>query len=251
MTMRWLLITAVFLFPVVLFAADAGVEVNQGDSPTVDIERPMSGWSSERIIEVKGVVSDESISRVTLVVNGFARSIDAVAGKFKATIVVSKGDNTVEVLADNKAGQGRDSVSFFSDVPPVDMQVVLSWDTDGTDVDLHVTDPKGEECFYGHRKTELGGKLDVDDTDGFGPEVFTLAHAANGDYKVDVKYFSSHGHPQTVCKVQVVLFEGTDREKRIEFEKILTKTGDKENVGTFKVWPRQMMDTEEGAGGKK
>ncbi len=243
--MRWLALIVVCMFPFLSLAAD------EADSPTVDIDQPMGGWSSDRIVDVMGTVSDESISRVTLVVNGFARSIDAVAGKFKATIVVSKGNNTVEVVAENKAGQGRDSVSFFSDVPPVDMQVVLSWDTDGTDVDLHVTDPEGEECFYGHRSTKLGGKLDVDDTDGFGPEVFTLAHAAVGEYKVEVKYFSSHGHPQTVCKVQVVLFEGTDREKRIRFDKILTKTGDKENVGTFKIRPREVMEAGEFAGVKR
>ncbi len=242
--MRWILFVAMSLIPFASYAAD------ETDPPTVDIEEPMGGWSTDRIVEVKGVISDESISRVTLVVNGFSRSIDAAAGKFKATIVVSKGNNTVEVLARNKAGQGRDSVSFFSDVPPVDMQVVLTWDTDGTDVDLHVTDPKGEECFYSHKVTELGGKLDVDDTDGFGPEVFTLAHAISGDYKVDLKYFSSHGHAQTVCKVQVVLFEGTDREKRIEFDKILTKTGDKERVGTFTVAPMEQMDSGEMAGGK-
>ncbi len=205
------------------------------DSPSVEIARPVGGWSSERIVEVKGTISDEGLARATLVVNGFARSIDVRAGKFSATIVVSKGNNSVEVVAENAAGQGRDSVNFFSDVPPVDMQVVLGWDTDGTDVDLHVTDPDGEECFYSHRLTKLGGKLDVDDTDGFGPEVFTLAHAKSGDYLVEVKYYSSHGHPQTECKVQVVLFEGTDRERRLEFEKILTKTGDKVEVGRFVV----------------
>ncbi len=207
------------------------------EAPTVEIAAPVGGWSSQRIVEVSGSVSDESIPRVTLVVNGFARTIDLGAGEFAATIVVSKGNNAIEVVAANAAGQGRDSVSFFSDVPPVDLQVVLGWDTDGTDVDLHVTDPAGEECYYAHRTTELGGKLDVDDTDGFGPEVFTLAHAASGSYRVEVKYYSSHGHPQTGCRVQVVLFEGTERERRLEYDKFLTKTGDKVLVGEFEVAP--------------
>lgn len=203
--------------------------------PTVEIEQPLGGWSTSRIIELKGTVSDESLARVTLVVNGYERTIDANAGQFTATIVVSRGANSIEVVAKNESGEGRDSVSFFSDVPPVDMQVILSWDTDGTDVDLHVIDPDNEECYYGHRLTKIGGKLDVDDTDGFGPEVFTLTNAVSGKYQVKVKYFSSHGHPQTKARVQVVLFEGTNREQRLQFFKILTKTGDIQDVGVFEV----------------
>ena len=224
-----LVITSLML--VALAAAFAG----PAEAPTVAIDNPIGGWSTSRIVEIKGTISDSSIARATMVVNGFARWIDIKAGKFHSTIVVSKGNNSIEVVAKNQAGQGRDSVNFFSDVPPVDMQVVLNWDTDGTDVDLHVTDPDGEECFYSHRTTKLGGRLDLDDTDGFGPEVFTLAHAKSGSYQVRVKYYSSHGHPQTGLRVQVILFEGTDRERRLEFDKILTKTGDKVEVGEFEV----------------
>jgi uncharacterized protein YfaP (DUF2135 family) len=217
------------------------------EAPTVEIEEPKGGWSTGRIVEVKGTVSDEAIVRATMVVNGYERWIDVSGGKFAATIVVSKGANSVEVVAANRAGEGRDSVSFFSDVPSVDMQVVLSWDTDGTDVDLHVVDPSGEECYYGHRLTKIGGKLDVDDTDGFGPEVFTLANAASGKYQVRVKYYSSHGHPQTQLWVQVVMFEGTNRERRLKFEKMLTKTGDVEEVGEFAVAPPEQEEKENGS----
>lgn len=209
----------------------------QAEAPTVEIEEPAGGWSTNRIVQVKGTISDHAVDRATLVVNGYERWIDVHGGQFTATIVMSKGANSIEVLASNQAGTGRDSVSFVSDVPPVDMQVVLSWDTSGTDVDLHVVDPVGEECYYGHRLTKAGGKLDVDDTDGFGPEVFTLASAPKGKYQVRVKYFSSHGHPQTECNIQVVLFEGTKRERRLHFDKMLTKTGDIEEVGVFQLEP--------------
>ncbi|MBW1809046.1 MAG: DUF2135 domain-containing protein [Deltaproteobacteria bacterium] len=218
------------------------------EAPTVEISQPHGGWSTSRIVELKGQISDNSISRVTMVVNGYERTVDVRGGSFKATIVVSKGANSIEVVANNSAGEGRDSVSFFSDVPSVDMQVILSWDTDGTDIDLHVVDPSKEECFYGHRLTKLGGKLDVDDTDGFGPEVFTLASSISGEYQVRVKYYSSHGHPQTKCRVQVVLFEGTNRERRLEFFKILTKTGDIEEIGT---WEVEATDEEDELASKK
>jgi uncharacterized protein YfaP (DUF2135 family) len=208
---------------------------DDSEIPTVEIEKPVGGWSTERIVEVLGTVSDAKIQRATMVVNGYERWVDVKGGTFNATLVVSRGHNTIEVIVSNETGDGRDTVAVFSDVPPVDMQVVLSWDTDGTDVDLHVVDPTKEECYYGHRLTKMGGKLDVDDTDGFGPEVFTLTNAVSGEFQVFVKYYSSHGHPQTKCRIQVVLFEGTKREKRLEFFKILTKTGDKEKIGSFKV----------------
>jgi len=223
----------IFFSIVLIFAAQA--IASPKEPPTVEISRPTGGWSTDRIVEVEGTISDESVSRVTVVVNGYERTVDVNNGTFVATIVVSKGANSIQVVARNEAGEGKDSVSFFSDVPPVDMQVVLSWDTDGTDVDIHVIDPDNEECFYGHRLTKIGGKLDVDDTDGYGPEVFTLANAKTGKYQVRVKYFSSHGHPQTQARVQVVLFEGTNREQRLEFFKILTKTGDIVDVGTWEV----------------
>ncbi len=224
----------------------ATMAAESAEAPTVSIDTPSGGWSTERIVQISGMVSDEAIKRAVLVVNGYERWIDVQAGKFSATLVVSRGANTLEVMARNQAGEGRDSVSLFSDVPAVDMQVVLSWDTDKTDVDLHVLDPKGEECYYAHRVTKAAGKLDLDDTDGHGPEVFTLTHAPTGSYQVSVKYFSSHGHPQTRCRVQVVLFEGTNRERRLEFFKILTKTGDKVEVGRFDLaGPSRIEDTGE------
>jgi len=229
--MRALLVTMVLVLVLPAAAAPDG----EGEPPTVEIEQPLGGWSTSRVITVSGTVSDESISLGQLVVNGYARTLSISGGRFQASLVLSRGANSIEVVASNRYGEGRDRVSFFSDVPPVDMQVVLSWDTDGTDVDLHVVDPTGEECYYGHRQTRLGGTLDVDDTDGFGPEVFTLAHAASGSYRVRVKYYSSHGHPQTAARVQVVMFEGTAREQRLEFLKLLTKTGDKVDVGTWRV----------------
>jgi hypothetical protein len=74
---------------------------------------------------------------------------------------------------------------------PLDMRVVLSWDADNSDMDLWVTDPTGERCYYGHRFTEQGGRLSVDFTGGYGPEEFSLRHAMPGKYKVEANFFGS------------------------------------------------------------
>lgn len=57
---------------------------------------------------------------------------------------------------------------------PVDIRVVMNWNKDMTDIDLWVTDPNGEKCYYGHRSTAIGGRMSEDVTQGFGPEQFML-----------------------------------------------------------------------------
>ena len=51
---------------------------------------------------------------------------------------------------------------------------MLTWDADQTDIDLWVTEPSGEKCFYGHNRTTIGGLLSRDFTDGYGPEEYCL-----------------------------------------------------------------------------
>jgi tetratricopeptide (TPR) repeat protein len=45
---------------------------------------------------------------------------------------------------------------------PLDVRVVLAWDADATDVDLHVIDPNGEEVFYGRNLSYQGGAITRD-----------------------------------------------------------------------------------------
>lgn len=74
---------------------------------------------------------------------------------------------------------------------PVDIRVVLTWDTDNCDMDLWVTDPKGEKCFYEHKLTRNGGKISDDFTQGYGPEEFMVRRALPGEYTVHVNYYGT------------------------------------------------------------
>lgn len=73
----------------------------------------------------------------------------------------------------------------------VDIRVVLNWDADNTDMDLWVTDPNGEKCFYSHKETRIGGLMSNDFTGGYGPEEFMLKKAINGNYRVAANYYGS------------------------------------------------------------
>jgi len=72
---------------------------------------------------------------------------------------------------------------------PVDLRVALGWDSDNSDMDLWVTDPNGEKCYYGHRLTWQGGQLSLDFTGGYGPEEFLLRDAKPGKYRVEANFF--------------------------------------------------------------
>merc|ERR1719215_91875 len=86
---------------------------------------------------------------------------------------------------------GDNSVTFRELAADVSLHISLSWLTDANDVDLHVIDPNGEECFYRNKATSAGLELYSDQTQGLGPEVMVLHGAKAGSYRIGVKYFSS------------------------------------------------------------
>lgn len=86
---------------------------------------------------------------------------------------------------------------------PSDLRVVLTWDTDNTDMDLWVTDPDGEKCSYENRLTRRGGAMSRDCTGGYGPEEFMIKKAQPGTYRVEVNYF---GASQQILSGEVTLY---------------------------------------------
>ncbi len=98
-----------------------------------------------------------------------------------------------------------------------DIRVVLTWNTDDCDIDLWVTDPLGEKCFYGHKLTAQGGRMSRDFTQGYGPEEFALRNAEKGVYKIEANYFGTRKQsvlqPVTV-QAEVYTNFGRPNEKR-------------------------------------
>lgn len=88
------------------------------------------------------------------------------------------------------------------------LRVTLAWETDANDVDLHVVDPSGEECYYGHMTTKSGLGLYEDITQGLGPEVIRTSTLDKGTYHVGVRYFNAG--PMGVSRGIVVVMRGQD-----------------------------------------
>lgn len=88
---------------------------------------------------------------------------------------------------------------------PVDMRIILTWNTDNCDMDLWVTDPNGEKCYYGHKETAIGGKISDDITGGYGPEEFCLKDAIDGNYTIQANYYGTRSQKQ----LQPVVIQAT------------------------------------------
>jgi len=78
--------------------------------------------------------------------------------------------------------------------PSADLMVAITWNTDNTDIDLHVLEPSGEECFYQNTETKIGGSITSDVTTGYGPEMYVLRNAPHGTYAISVNNFADHGN---------------------------------------------------------
>ncbi|HEY8025414.1 MAG TPA: DUF2135 domain-containing protein [Burkholderiaceae bacterium] len=198
-----------------------------------------SGHAEQALIKghIDGAAKGTSGAPGTLVVNGAAMplSLDE-GGNFERPYSFGAGSNSVEVRSPD--GKSRRRVQFYdayAGKPQARLRVVLMWDTDGTDLDLHVISPDGEHVFYGHRSSANGGALDVDVTTGYGPEIYANPSPAEGVYHVYVNYYGSGQGRQDVTTAQVAIItqEGTLSEKRQTVTVPMRKAGDLTLIKSF------------------
>ncbi len=94
------------------------------------------------------------------------------------------------------------------------LRIEMFWDSDGTDMDTHLLNPgarrwyNDDDCYYANctgGRLEWGDpgaddnpSLDIDDTDGFGPENINIDEPENGTYRVGVEAYSGTARQVTV-----------------------------------------------------
>jgi hypothetical protein len=119
-----------------------------------------------------------------------------------------------------------------------DLMVTITWNTDSTDIDLHVKEPTGEECYYKHRDTRIGGHITKDVTQGYGPEMYTLAKAVPGRYRIRAKFYASNRNRASArTKVYATVYENWGRPTERVTRKVVPLVEGKEfrDVGTVVV----------------
>jgi uncharacterized protein YfaP (DUF2135 family) len=94
---------------------------------------------------------------------------------------------------------------------------VIDWNKDETDIDLHIIEPGGEECFYSHKQTRSGGRLSEDFTQGYGPEEYQVKHAAKGKYRIRVNYFGDRYQKKQVPSfIKLIIYKNFGRPNQTE-----------------------------------
>lgn len=173
----------------------------------------------------------------TAIVNGVAMPLRVEEdGSFSRPYAFGSGSNGVEIRSPD--GTQRLRSQFYESNPgkaTAKVRVVLAWDSDGTDLDLHVITPDGQHCWYGKRVLPNGGALDVDVTSGYGPEIFSLPAAVRGAYQVYVNYYGQGNGQEdlTIASVSIVTHENTPSEKRQHFSVPMRKAGELTLVKQF------------------
>jgi hypothetical protein len=124
-----------------------------------------------------------------------------------------------------------------------DPQFTLIWDTQA-DMDIHVFEPGGSEIFWDKPHGKMGGELDVDDTDGLGPEnVYwvvdqteegnpVIGRGPAGKYQWYVNYYGGHGGAAGPTKWKVRVKHGEQVEV---FEGTLRRIGARSRMYTFEM----------------
>ncbi|MDO1500853.1 carboxypeptidase-like regulatory domain-containing protein [Winogradskyella maritima] len=110
-----------------------------------------------------------------------------------------------------------------------DIRIIMDWNHANTDLDLHVTNPNGDEIYYSNPTSTFGGRLSEDFTEGYGPESFMLKDAPKGDYKVGVKYYSDNVQkiigPVNLKITLIKNFGSKNEERQVKVYRLTDKEG--------------------------
>lgn len=154
--------------------------------------------------------------------------------------------------ADDAAGVPDSGASADASAPdggqpptPSGILVSMTWDRNFTDLDVHLVRPggavfamDGADCYYADRAPDWGvtgdaaddPSLELDDVDGFGPEVLRYHRPPAGDYELYVHYFADRSLGMSTASVDLRLLG-----RRITVPTAALQCNDLWHVGTI-VW---------------
>ena len=197
----------------------------------VEIDAPLSGWHPA---EGEDASFSQSINYPASSVNmADDQNISAqIRGKIKNYAAAGK------VQQGRLDGQSRQKMQFYS-TPGTGtirarLRLVLSWDTDNTDLDLHVVTPDGEHAWYGNTVLKNSGALDMDVTTGYGPEIFAMPAPVHGRYQVYINYYGGRSETElTTAQLTLITDEGSVNEKQETFIVPMRNAGELTLVKSF------------------
>ncbi len=170
-----------------------------------------------------------------LIINGNPMALPLNGSHYARPYAFGKGSNNIEVRDD--LGHTLRRTQFYESNPQQiapGIRIILTWNTDHTDLDLHVITPQGEHVWYGQRVASTGDALDIDVTDGYGPEIFSSLTPVAGTYLVYANYYGGQStNDLTEATVTIMQHENTLKEKRQTFILPMRRPGELAFVGSF------------------
>ncbi len=146
------------------------------------------------------------------------------------------GEYTLELFVRDDDGNVATCSTLVRAIATEGLRIEVFWNTDGTDMDTHLMRPDGstwfseEDCFYGNCQggslmwppggTEDDPSLDIDDTDGFGPENINIESPIDGTYRVAIDAFN--GAANTTVRIYC---GGSTTEPRQTFGPVFIDSG--------------------------
>lgn len=131
-----------------------------------------------------------------------------------------KGKYVVRLIVINEQGvSSQEATCSVTAASDDDLAIKMFWTNKNADIDLHLIRPESTfgdsdgDCYYWNCSPQYSGErpdwgeagetkddpfLDIDNTDGIGPETATINKPANGTYKVTVHAYDTSKGPTTV-----------------------------------------------------
>lgn len=214
--------------------------------------------------EVGSLTTAITIDQLQAIINGTVYEIRVESdGDFDQVLPLDPGSNTIQLRVFDDQGHAGTSAILIVTVTleRIDLRVALKWDTDGTDVDIHMFQRRSEEgnvfadydawnsdrhvCWNNKSPSDFGTTeesnpiLDIDNTEGRGPETILLQEAAAGQYHIWVHYFSAYGYDNeeipSKATIRITVNGGTSDAEIHEFEKTLEHGWEVWYVGTIEM----------------
>ncbi len=207
--------------------------------PVFEINQPQNNehFSSNVItvsgnIQLKdnqGNITSFNGSHAILTLNGVDQEIPVDNGSFNQDILIRAGKNAIQLRANSINGDTgiSDELIVYGNISDPDIKIILRWNngtskngeyTKMKDVDLHVYDTEGHHTYWlcsdqysGNNEDAIanmipGSKLDIDNTWGYGPEIFTLQNSTNTTYTVKAHFYSGYdASDPTIANIEITL----------------------------------------------
>ena len=227
-------------------ATIAGVNRYQTEINTVPLNTV--NFRGTNSIDSDGTVQSYEWTIVQQPTGSTTRMTPSAASPEPSLFIDLAGDYVIELKVFDDRGTescGEQAIITISAVPNEAVHVQLVWDTPadpdqtdtfGTDLDLHFLHPNGNwnsspwDCYWLNKTADWGRpgdpsddpSLDIDDTDGAGPENINLDEPEAGvAYEVGVYYFSDWGMGPSYATVRVYI----DGVQQFEQEQLLQSSG--------------------------